>query len=110
MGFPSSGIRDGAILDPAEAPTTTPTSEKTPARKPVLAPRSITATTKSAINTSRKLRPASSIDRFYRRCKAFTAPGRLFSVSQDVRAVPGDLCTGSPRYNLSTMDAAEFLP
>src|ERR687898_641918 len=83
MGFPSSGIRDGAILDPAEAPTTTPTSEKT---------------------------PASSIDRFYRWCKPFTAPARLFSVSQDVWDSRAALCTGSPRYNLSAMNAAEFLP
>src|SRR5215211_7499584 len=86
MGFPPSGMSEGAILDPTEAPTTTPTSEKTPARKPVLAPRSTTTTMKSAINTSRKLRAAKSIDRFYRRCKPFTA------------------------YNLLTMNAAEFLP
>src|SRR5918998_4738452 len=79
-------MREGAILDPTEAPTTTPTSEKTPARKPVLAPRSTTATTKSAMKTSRTLRPATSISRFYRRCKPFTA------------------------YNLLIMDATEFLP
>src|ERR671921_1626763 len=85
-GFPSSGMREGAILDPTEAPTTTPTSEKTPARKPVLAPRSTVTTTKSAMKTSRTLRPANSIDRFYRRCKLLTA------------------------YNLLTMNAAEFLP
>src|SRR5687768_17355587 len=69
-------MREDAILDPAETPTTTPTSEKTPARKPVLAPRSITATTKSAINMSRTLRPASSIDRFYRQCKPLAARAR----------------------------------
>src|SRR5215210_2539103 len=79
-------MREGAILDPTEAPTTTPTSEKTPARKPVLAPRSTVTTTKSAMKTSRTLRPANSISRFYRRCKLLTA------------------------YNLLTMNAAEFLP
>src|SRR5215210_2304187 len=58
-------MREGAILDPTEAPTTTPTSEKTPARKPVLAPRSTEATTKMPINRSRTLRPAKSIYGFY---------------------------------------------
>src|SRR5215216_7588392 len=43
-------------------------------------------TTNSAMKTSRTLRPAKSISRFYRRCKPFTA------------------------YNLLTMNAAEFLP
>src|SRR3712207_2217958 len=79
-------MREGAILDPTEAPTTTPTSEKTPARKPVLAPRSTVTTTKIAMKTSRTLRPANSISRFYRRCKLLTA------------------------YNLLTMNVAEFLP
>src|SRR5918994_5583889 len=73
MVLPSSGMREDAILDPAEAPTTTPTNEKTPARKPVLAPRSITTTTKSAMNTSTTLRRASSIDRFYLWSKLFTS-------------------------------------
>src|SRR5215203_6067245 len=125
-------MRDGATLDPTETPTTTPTSEKTPARKPVLAPRSITTTMKSAINTSRTLRPASSIDRFYRRCKPFTPPGRPCSSSSarpytvrrhpgksvtkrsrrrnHVRDFPAILCMGGHRYNLSTMNVAEFLP
>src|SRR5215218_1750396 len=124
-------MRDGATLDPTETPTTTPTSEKTPARKPVLAPRSITTTTKSAINTSRTLRPASSIDRFYRRCKRFTYPGCPCSSSsaflpgetasrqeryEDARLekprsrLPCDFVYGRPRYNLSTMNVAEFLP
>src|SRR5215211_2315288 len=125
-------MREGATLDPAETPTTTPTSEKTPARKPVLAPRSITTTTKSAINTSRTLRPASSIDRFYRRYKPFTSPGRPCSSSSTrpypvrrnpgksatkrsgrrnhVRDFPAILCMGGHRYNLSTMNVAEFLP
>src|SRR4028119_1220457 len=65
MGFPPSGMRVGAILDPSEAPTTTPTSEKTPARKPVLAPRNTETMTKRAINRSRTPRPAKSIYRFY---------------------------------------------
>src|ERR687890_972171 len=132
MGVPFSAMREDAILDPAETPTTTPTSEKTPARKPVLAPRSITTTTKSAINTSRTLRPASSIDRFYRRCKPFTSPGRLCSSSSSrpypVRRHPGKsvtkrssrrkrisdfpaiLCMGGHQYNLFTMDVTQFLP
>src|ERR671916_1916439 len=90
MVLPSSGMREDAILDPAEAPTTTPTSEKTPARKPVLAPRSITTTTKSAIKTSRKLGPATSIDRFYRQCKPFTAPGHPFALQA---------CSGPPIFH-----------
>src|SRR5215208_3538246 len=94
MGVPSSGMREDAILDPAETPTTTPTSEKTPARKPVLAPRSITTTTKSAINTSTTLRPASSIDRFYRRYKLFTSPVlKLVAPSS-----PGETASWQERY------------
>src|SRR5688572_2721381 len=119
-------MRKDATLDPAETPTTTPTSEKTPARKPVLAPRSITATTKSAINTSRTLRPASSIDRFYRQCKPLAARARWpvlirldcilaralcrGQVGKSGSRLTNDLVIGRPRYNLSTMNAAEFLP
>jgi hypothetical protein len=40
---------------------TTPASEKTPARKPALAPRSTETTTKMAISRSRKFRRAKSI-------------------------------------------------
>jgi hypothetical protein len=77
MGFPPSGKREGAILDPTDAPTTTPTNEKTPARNPVLAPRNTETTMKMPIKKSRTLRPEKSIHRFYSRCKLFTFAGRV---------------------------------
>src|SRR5918995_988682 len=93
MELSLSGMREGAILEPTEAPTTTPTSEKTPARKPVLAPRKTATTMKMAMNRSRTLTPAKSICGFYpttsplpppvgrgtnltRRCRVRTQPQR----------------------------------
>jgi hypothetical protein len=79
MGFPPSGKREGAILDPTEAPTTTPTSEKTPARNPVLAPRKTETTMKMPINRSRTLKPAESTHGFYPRRKTFAFAGWEYS-------------------------------
>src|SRR5829696_5481688 len=89
MGLPPSGKREGAILEPTDAPTTTPTSEKIPARNPVLAPRKTETTMKMPINRSRTLKPAESTHRFYPRRKTFTFAGWKY---------PGILLSGYPDH------------
>jgi hypothetical protein len=51
IGLSPSGS-SGASLEPREAPRTTPTSEKTPARNPILAPRSTTRNANNAMSRS----------------------------------------------------------